>query len=127
MANASVLPLRCCGQCGATHHSGMVVAQPCSLAFVELRAFVKLVRGSATVWERSGLSAPQPHSKVPQGPSAPPLRKDRSFVGQPCCNMAFGPCSPEVTTTKWEGTAHFTSRVLHWCWQRWQELRLKCR
>ena len=83
-----ILPLRCCGQRGATHHSGMVVAQPCSLAFVGLRAFVNLVRGSATVWERSGLSAPQPHSKVPQGPSAPLLRKDRSFVGQPCCNMA---------------------------------------
>jgi len=81
--DASVLPLMCCGQRSATHHSGMVVAQPCSLAFVELRAFLKLVRGSATVWERSGLSAPQPHSKVPQGPSAPLLRNVRLFVGQP--------------------------------------------
>jgi len=81
--DASVLPLMCCGQRSATHHSGMVVAQPCSLAFVELRAFLKLVRGSATVWERSGLSAPQPHSKVPQGPSASLLRNVRLFVGQP--------------------------------------------
>ena len=54
MAKPSILPLRCCGQRGATHHSGMVVAQPCSLAFVELRAFVKLVRGSAAATSGRG-------------------------------------------------------------------------
>src|SRR6516225_5601893 len=86
-----ILPLRCCGQRGATHHSGMVVAQPCSLAFVGLRAFVNLVRGSATVWERSGLSAPQPHSKVPQGPLLLCCARIAHLLGKRAVTWHLGP------------------------------------
>src|SRR6516225_3788559 len=118
-----ILPLRCCGQRGATHHSGMVVAQPCSLAFVGLRAFVNLVRGSATVWERSGLSAPQPHSKVPQGLCS------SAAQGSLICwatVLQHGTCSPEVTTTKWKVAPHFTCWMLDRRGECWGKSALAC-
>lgn len=45
------------------------------------------------------MSAPQPQSKVPQGPSAPPLRNVRLLVGQPV--------SANCAVSNNKGTAYF--------------------